>query len=313
METIKLGISACLTGEEVRFDRGHKRSPFAMDQLGKFVQYQAFCPEVAIGLPIPRPTIRQVRDEDIIKVCRPDGTGDVTDALREYGKSVAQKSGHLSGFIVCAKSPSCGMERVKVYAPDGKGSEANGVGAFTEQIMKHNPLLPVEENGRLNDPIIKENFVMRIFVYKKWQKLVESGLTQHKLFEFHSQNKYLLMAHNQEFYKTLGRQLAESDLPVQETADQYILGLMTALKHKATRKTHSNTLLHIAGYFKKDLSKQQKEELIEQIESYRTGLLPLLAPLTLFKHYLREFPKAYLQQQSYFEPYPMELRLRYGY
>lgn len=313
MEKIKLGISACLAGQEVRFDRGHKRSSFCMDQLNDFVEYQTFCPEVAIGLPIPRPTIRQIKEDNVIKVCRPDGTGDVTEDLTEYGKKVASMTGHLSGFIFCAKSPSCGMERVKIYDPEGKGADASGIGMFAKQIMENNPILPCEENGRLNDPILKENFVMRIFVYKKWQNLVESGLTQHKLFEFHSQNKYLLMAHNQEFYNTLGRQLAEAGQDVELTAHEYITGLMTALKHKATRRTHSNALMHLAGYFKNDLNKQQKQELLDQIEGYRKGLLPLLAPLTLFKHYLREFPKQYLQQQSYFEPYPMELRLRYGY
>jgi uncharacterized protein YbbK (DUF523 family) len=212
---ITLGISACLAGQQVRFDRSHKKSTFCIDQLGKFVDYQPFCPEVAIGLPIPRPTIRQIRQGDVIKVSRPDGSGDVTEALQTYGKKVANSISHLSGFVFCAKSPSCGMERVKVYNLEGTGSDASGVGAFAAEIMQANPLLPCEENGRLNDPIIRENFVMRVYVYNQWQQLVEQGLTKHQLIQFHSNHKYLLMAHHIELYKELGRLLGTSDLAVE--------------------------------------------------------------------------------------------------
>ncbi|NTS76474.1 DUF1722 domain-containing protein [Catenovulum sp. SM1970] len=312
-QAIKLGISACVKGEKVRFDSGHKRSHFCVEELGKHVEYKTFCPEVAVGLPVPRPTIRQVRYGDVIKVCRPDGSGDVTDPMVEYGRSVASKISDLSGFIFCAKSPSCGMERVKVYHDHGKGSESIGIGVFAEQIMKANPNLPCEENGRLNDAILRENFVMRVFAYKNWQSLVADGLTKHKMIEFHSQYKYLIMAHDYEGYRELGQLLARADIELAEQADRYITRLMQALKNKASRKSHTNTLMHLQGYFKKQLSKEQKAELSEHIKAFRDGVMPLMGPITLLKHYLREHPKEYLAQQVYFEPYPVELKLRYGY
>jgi uncharacterized protein YbbK (DUF523 family) len=242
-QIIKLGISACLAGEKVRFDTGHKKSNFCMDELGKHVEYQRFCPEVAVGLPIPRPTIRQVRVGDTIKVCRPDGTGDVGPQLTEYGKKVAtEQASKLSGFIFCAKSPSCGMERIKIYNEAGTGNTSEGVGFFAEQIMAHNPLLPCEENGRLNDMHLRENFVMRIYTYKNWQVLREQPVTVHRLTQFHAKYKYLLMAHNYQAYKDLGNLLGTYDgTDYEALADDYISGLMTALKKPASRKNNSNT------------------------------------------------------------------------
>ncbi|MEW6999260.1 YbgA family protein [Colwelliaceae bacterium BS250] len=310
---ITIGISACLVGQNVRYDSSSKTSHFCVKELGQHVQYRSFCPEVAIGLPVPRPTIRQIKKDDLITVSRPDGTGDVTEALKEYGKRVAQISEKFSGYIFCAKSPSCGMERVKVYSEDGKGSTSDGIGTFAREIMTANPLLPCEENGRLNDQVIRENFVARVFAYRNWQDLVKSGLTQHKLTTFHSRYKYTVMSHDLVAYKQLGQLLARADMAVETMAEQYILGLMTALKIKASRKNHSNTLQHMQGYFSKQLSKVEKSELRQQIEDYREGLVPLVVPLTLIKHYLLHYPKAYIQQQSYLDPYPADLRLRYGY
>lgn len=307
----KIGISACVAGEQVRFDKGHKRSDFCMSQLAPFVDYQAFCPEVAIGLPVPRPTIRQVQLNDGIHVSRPDGDGDVTQDLTEYGQTVASKIDHLSGFIFCQKSPSCGMERVKVYQEDGKGSTASGIGLFAKQIMVHNPNLPCEENGRLMDPALRENFMIRVFTYRHWQDLLSSGLTKHKLIEFHSKRKYLLMSHHLISYKETGRLLARADLKLEEMAQQYISILMSGLKHVATHKSHTNTLQHLQGYFKKVLTKQQKSELSTHINDFRAGLVPLLVPLTLINHYLKEFPQQYLAAQVYLSPYPQELKLRY--
>lgn len=312
-ESITLGISACLTGQEVRFDKSHKKSDFCMNQLGKHVQYQAFCPEVAVGLPVPRPTVRQIKYGDVIKVSRPDGSQDITEALTAYSKKVADSIAHLSGFVFCKSSPSCGMERVKVYYDHGKGAEHDGIGFFAKEVMAANPNLPCEENGRLNDPVLRENFIMRIFIYKKWQNLLASGLTKHKLTQFHSENKYLLMSHDQSAYRNIGRLLGESDLDADALGAEYISQLMAALKLRASRKNHANTLQHLQGYFKKYLDSDKKAELKEQIECYRQGLVPLLVPLTLIKHYLREFPNSYLQKQAYLSPYPDDLKLRYGY
>ncbi|WP_111979838.1 YbgA family protein [Algibacillus agarilyticus] len=310
---IQIGISACLIGEKVRFDSGHKRSNFCVEELGQHVVYKPFCPEVAVGLPIPRPTIRQIRKNDMIHVSRPDGTGDVTDLMTAYGKKIGLLVDSMCGYVFCAKSPSCGMERVKVYHENGSGSESTGVGLFAAEIMKADPLLPCEENGRLNDAVLRENFVLRVFTYHKWKQLKAAGITKHKLINFHSQHKYLVMSHTTAGYKSLGQLLARADLPIQEQADLYIAGLMNALKNKASRKSHSNTLQHLQGYFKKHLNKGQKHELTLRIAEYREGLVPLVVPLTLLKHYLLEHPKAYIESQVYFDPYPADLKLRYAY
>ena len=310
---LTIGISACVLGEKVRYDTGHKRSYFCTEELSEFANFKAFCPEVAIGLPIPRPTIRQIIRDNIITVSRPDGSGDVTEQLTAYGKQVAGQISHLSGFIFCAKSPSCGMERVKVHHHHGKGSDSNGIGFFAREVMKANPLLPAEENGRLNDAVIRENFITRVFTYQKWLELKESGLTKHKLIQFHSQQKYLVMSHHIESYRQLGKLLAKADIDINEQSDLYISGLMAALKNKASRKSHTNTLHHLQGYFKKQLDAAKRDELTNEIAAYRKGLSPLLVPLTLIKHYLIEFPNEYLIQQAYLNPHPQELRLRYGY
>ena len=312
-EDLLIGISACLIGEKVRFDASNKPSTFCIKEFSNHVTYKSFCPEVAIGLPIPRPTIRQIKKDDVIHVSRPDGSGDVTEALTLYAHKVAKATKNLSGYIFCAKSPSCGMERVKVYNPEGHALPSNGIGAFAKVIMETNPLLPCEENGRLNDMVLRENFVARVFAYKHWQTLVDSGLTKHKLTTFHSQYKYTVMSHDLIAYKNLGQLLARADIPLQELADEYILGLMTALKIKATRKKHANTLAHMQGYFSKHLQSNERQELCNHIDAYRIGLVPLVVPLTLIKHYLLQFPKDYLTRQSYLSPYPDELRLRYSY
>jgi len=312
-QDVVIGISACLVGEKVRFDASNKPSNFCIHEFGQHVTYKSFCPEVAIGLPIPRATIRQIKKGDVIAVARPDGSGDVTEALSAYGKKIAKLASQFSGYVFCAKSPSCGMERVKIYKETGDALKAEGVGVFAKEIMDANPLLPCEENGRLNDPIIRENFVARVYAYRHWQALVEEGITKHKLTTFHSQYKYTVMSHDLVAYKALGRLLADTSLSIEEMAEQYISGLMNALKVKATRKKHANTMAHIQGYFSKHLSSQQRQELCDQIDSYRKGLTPLIAPLTLIKHYLLMFPKDYLAKQVYLDPYPQELRLRYGF
>jgi len=308
-----LGMSACVHGEKVRYDTGHKKSDFCMTELSKHVDFQTYCPEVAIGLPIPRPTIRQVIKDEIITVSQPDGSGDVTEPLREYGQKIAKRIENLSGFIFCQKSPSCGMERVKVYYEHGKGCKHDGVGFFAKEIMTANPLLPCEENGRLNDIPLRENFIIRIFTYRHWQDLIASGLTKHKLIKFHSEHKYLVMSHHIESYKKLGQLLARADLPLNEQADSYIAGLMVALKKLSNRKSHTNTLMHLQGYFKKYLDKSQKQELVEKIQEYHEGVAPLLVPLTLINHYLREHSEEYLSAQVYLSPYPDDLKLRYGF
>jgi len=312
-----LGISACLVGQKVRFDGGHKRSAFCLDMLSEHVKFQSFCPEVAIGLSVPRPTIRLIEhqsddNKQLIALSQPDGSGDVTEKMTHYAEQVASSIDHLSGFVFTAKSPSCGMERVKVYQPNSNYNRNDGIGLFAQAVMQHNPNLPCEENGRLNDQQLRENFVLRIFAYHQWQQLEASGLTRHKLYQFQAKYKYLLMSHCGSGYAKLGKLLAQSEQPIELIAQQYIRLFMQALSQLATRKTHTNTLQHLQGYFSKMLNKRQKTELTAQIMAYRQGIVPLFAPLTLIKHYLNEFENQYLNLQVYFNPYPQSLKLRYS-
>ncbi|MGF1764940.1 DUF523 and DUF1722 domain-containing protein [Aliivibrio kagoshimensis] len=309
MDKVKVGISACLLGHKVRFDGGHKRSHFCAEALAEYVEYQTFCPEVAVGLPVPRPTIRQIDRGGIIHVSTPDGSSDVTTLLNEYGEQVASSIDSLSAFIFTAKSPSCGMERVKVWQHDGKGSKSDGIGLFAAKIMTLCPNLPCEESGRLNDPVIRENFILRMYAYHKWQSLLSGGMTKHKLVQFHSQYKYTLMSHQLVSYRQLGRLVASAEKDIDQLAQQYIKLFMQTLKIKSNRKTHTTTLQHVQGYFSRYLESYERVELTKQVHAYRLGIVPLLVPLTLLRHYLLKYPNPYLSQQTYFHPYPEALRL----
>ncbi|MFQ2091906.1 MULTISPECIES: DUF523 and DUF1722 domain-containing protein [Aeromonas] len=313
MYKIKVGISACLLGQEVRFDGGHKRSSFCERDLGSHFDYHPVCPEMAIGLGAPRAAIRLVKRQGEIRAEASNGSFDVTDRLIAFSEQKARQLDFLSGYILCAKSPSCGMERVRIYGANNEGSAKEGVGLFAKALMEANPLLPVEEDGRLCDPILRENFVLRVFAYHDWQQLCARGITASALIRFHSRYKYLVLSHATTHYRALGKllgNLAKADL--QEVADSYIKGLMAALTLRANRRSHTNVLMHLQGYFKRVLTPAQKQELCEAIDKYRTGLFPLLVPLTLIRHYLREYPNPYLSEQVYLNPHPDTLKLRYG-
>lgn len=309
---IQIGISACVIGHPVRFDGGHKKLHFAEQQLGHYVSYKPICPEMAIGLGAPRPAIRQLLLQNQLRICgSADISFDVTDDLQQFSQRQSQQLAGLTGYIVCAKSPSCGMERIKVYDDKGATLHHNGVGIFTQALREANPLLPVEENGRLNDPLIRENFVNRLFAYHHWQTLNHAGLTARALVDFHSHYKYLIMASSPQAYRELGRVVADlKSRPLAAVAAQYIAQLMPALEIKATRKTHANVLLHLQGYFKKQLPSREKQALSDTIHHYRQGLLPLMAPITLIRHLLERFPNDYLSGQRYLSPHPDALALR---
>lgn len=318
MYKIQVGISACLLGQQVRFDGGHKRSSFCEQDLGAHFDYHPVCPEMAIGLGSPRAAIRLVRRQGEIRAEASNGSFDVTEQLIAFSEQKVRQLGFISGYILCAKSPSCGMERVRVYAgtEDGGnsgGSAKEGVGLFARALMAANPLLPVEEDGRLCDPLLRENFVLRVFAYHDWQQLCARGLTAAALMAFHSRYKYLVLSHATTHYRALGRLLAQvGKANLNEVAQRYIQGLMTALRVLATRRNHTNVLMHLQGYFKRVLTPAQKQELTDTIDKYRTGILPLLVPLTLIRHYLREYPNPYLAGQVYLNPHPDTLKLRYG-
>lgn len=313
VEKIKVGISSCLLGNKVRFDGGHKQSKYCVQVLSQYFDFQTLCPEMAIGLGTPRRAIRLVRDEDLIRVIASDGSFEVTDQLKEYGEKTSPLLTKFSGYIFCAKSPSCGMERVTLYQKDSNQGNREGVGVFAAKVMADHPLMPVEEDGRLNDPLLRENFITRVLAYHQWLSLVEKGITKADLINFHARHKYLLMAHHPALYYKLGPLLADKGVPLAKVSEQYITGFMAILKNLPTRKGHTNTLQHLQGYFKRNLSSAERVDLAEQIDKYRQGLLPLMVPVTLIKHFLTLYPDPYLEQQVYLNPHPEALKLRYSH
>lgn len=316
MSKLNIGISSCLLGNKVRFDGGHKGFSFAMQALSPFVDYISVCPEMGIGLPTPRPALRlNLIDNQIRMTLSQDASSDYTDNMSEFAQTTFSHMPTLSGYIVCAKSPSCGMERVRVYSPKDNSNKKVGVGIYTAALIKQYPWLPVEEDGRLNDPILRENFVSRIFALHELNELSQQGITKAKLVAFHTKYKLLLLAHNQADYRDLGKQLAQvgKNTDLEKFFLVYRSCLMQTMSKIATRKNHTNVLMHMQGYFKQYLNSAQKMELTELVNKYRRGILPLLAPLTLLYHYARAYDVKYLLSQRYFEPYPESLRLRYGY
>ncbi|MEM7562205.1 MAG: DUF523 and DUF1722 domain-containing protein [Pseudomonadota bacterium] len=306
---IPLGVSSCLIGERVRFDGGHKQNRYLLDTLGKHFSYRSFCPEMAIGLGVPRQTIRLAKqDIEIRAIGNKDETLDVTDALIQSAHE--QKSWHqeIFGYIVKKDSPSCGMERVRVYQKEQP--QRNGMGLYTRTMMENFPSLPVEEEGRLGDPVLRESFIKRVFVYKRWHDMAEQGITWQSLTEFHARHKLILFSHNQQQARILGRQLSEArQQTASEYAKIYLPELMRILKITAKRSNHVNVLEHIRGYLKRDLDKDDKQELTDSIERYRLGLLPLIVPITLLKHHFRKHPSQYIERSFYMDPHPQELML----
>ncbi|SCY31148.1 YbgA family protein [Thiohalorhabdus denitrificans] len=310
---IPVGISSCLLGEEVRYDAGHKRDPYITGTLSEFFEFVPVCPEVAIGLGVPREPIHLVRSAPgsvrVVGTHHPEL--DVTEELHAYGRRMARELGDIHGYILKRASPSCGMERVKVHTPEGQPAGKDGHGAYAEALIEARPELPVEEEGRLGDPTLRENFIERVFVHHRWRTLETEGLTPGKLVDFHSRHKLLVMAHGNEAYRTLGRMVAaagQGDLAT--TARDYFATLMAALRRPADRKGHANVLYHLMGYLKEHLDPGDKAELVEVVESYRQGYVPLVVPLTLFNHHFRRHPHPYVAGQVYLQPHPAELMLR---
>jgi len=314
---VRIGISSCLLGEEVRYNGGHKRDAFLTDTFGRYVEWVAVCPEVELGMGTPRPSIRLERiggggSDPGIRLVMPSTGGDYTEAMREYaGRRVAALAAmDLDGYVLKRDSPSCGMERVKVYQGAGMPSK-DGRGLFAEALISRLPDLPVEEEGRLNDPLLRESFVTRVFVHHRWHQGEQADWTRASLMGFHERHKYVLMARNQAAMRRLGRLLGESDKrqPAADLAAAYRQGLTEALSRPATRRGHTNVLHHLAGYVSDALDREDRAELAETIERYRLGLVPLVVPLTLIRHHVRRQGVEYLRDQVYLEPHPHELML----
>lgn len=311
IEKIRIGVSACLLGERVRYDGDHKRDAFIVETLGAAFEVVPVCPEVAIGMGVPRPPVRLVGDPQRPRALGVDDPSfDVTAPLIAFGRRMAVELDDIGAYVFKSRSPSCGPAGVKVYN-GGKAPRARGVGLYAREIMTRQPLLPVVEEAQLDDLGVRDNFIERIFAYRRWIQLLASGFTPAKLVEFHSRHKLSLMAHGAAHYRALGQLVAQTQvLRPSRLAEEYGKGFMAALKHAATRKRHANVLQHLMGYLKKDIDHDDKAELLELIDAYRTGITPLLAPLTLLRHHFRRFPHSYVSRQLYLYPDPVESSLR---
>lgn len=309
---LRLGISRCLLGDEVRFDGGHKRDNFLTDVLGPYVEWVSVCPEVEAGLGTPREAMRLVGDPAHPRLLTIKSGRDHTRALEKMTAGRLAELGNLdlSGYVFKRGSPSCGVERVRVYTEHAMPSHS-GVGLFARAFIEQFPLIPVEEEGRLCDAPLRENFIERVFCYRRYQDLLQNGVTRQAVVRFHTIHKYLLLAHSAQHYQTLGRLVgqAEHHRP-KELALKYGELFMNALAVKATVRKHVNVLQHILGYFKTQLGPSQKTELLGVISDYHQGLTPLIVPLTLIKHYVHLFDVGYIRDQVYLNPHPKELMLR---
>ncbi len=310
--SIRIGISACLLGEKVRYDGGHKRDNYLVETFGRYVEWVPVCPEVEMGLGTPRETLRLVRIGNDVHMVMPKTGADHTDGMRAYAARRVRElvREELRGYILKKDSPSCGMERVRVFDAHGVPSKS-GRGLFAEALLQHFPHLPVEEEGRLCDARLRENFIERVFAYERLRLLFTPHWSIAGLVAFHTAHKLLLMAHSPLFYKSLGRLVAEAkSVPRTNLRDQYESEFMGALREMATTKRHVNVLQHMAGYFSKQLDPASRQELQSVIQDFHWGFVPLVVPLTLINHYVRKYDVEYLRGQVYLEPHPKELMLR---
>ena len=309
--SIEVGLSACLAGHEVRYNGGHSKSKLCLNQLSQHFKFKTFCPEVAAGFSTPRPTMRLTGSpENPVLQYSDDDSQDLTQQLVDGFKNKLDNFKELDGYILMKNSPSCGMERIKIYQKNGYPHKERGMGLFASALKKTYPLMPIEEEGRLHDPRLCENFILRVYAYHNFKKEVLNQPSVHNLIQFHSSYKYVLMAHSQPTYKSLGRMLANIN---KEQLDaflpEYFSQFMLALGKPASSKNHTNTLLHIMGYLKRTVSSDARKNISDIIYQYHKGLLPLVAPMTLLKHHIQQTGNDYIRAQRYLQPYPEELGL----
>ena len=309
-EKIKIGISRCLLGENVRYDGGHKLDRYITETLGKYFDYVGVCTEVECGMTTPREALRLVGDPAAPRLMTQKTKKDYTDQMQDWGRRRLDglEPEELCGYIFKAKSPSSGMTRIKVYQENG-APLTTGVGIWARMFMDRFPLLPAEDDGRLHDPRIRENFIERVFVFKRFRDMIKKGENTGNLVEFHTRHKLLIRAHSEEVYKEMGKLVAEAKGRDNVFAE-YLDLLTRALQLQTTVKKHRNVLTHILGHFKKDLSSDEKKEMLELIDHYASGLVPLIVPITLINHFVRKYDEQYLKGQYYLNPHPIELKLR---
>jgi uncharacterized protein YbgA (DUF1722 family)/uncharacterized protein YbbK (DUF523 family) len=309
---IRIGISACLLGDEVRFDGGHKRDAFLTDVLGPHVQWVKVCPEVEVGMGTPRETLRLIRSGDELRMQTTRTGVDYTERMNRWSKKRLEELARedLSGYVLKKDSPSCGMERVKVYG-GGAMPARTGRGLFAKALLERFPLLPVEEEGRLTDPHLRENFIERVFAYRRLIDLFSTKWSNGSVVRFHTGHKMALLAHSTTAYQKLGRLVARvSAMPREDFRHEYAQQFMNTLRVPATRKRHTNVLMHMAGHLSDRIDRESRHELSATIDEYHRGLVPLVVPLTLIRHHVRAAGVEYLKGQTYLEPHPRELMLR---
>ncbi len=308
---IPVGISACLLGLEVRHDKGHKHSRYCTGVLSRYFEFRSLCPEMGAGLSAPRKAMHLAEQGGELRMITTDGRRDYTDLMQDFITRTMPSLAPLRGYILMAKSPSCGMERIRVYNDDGNVQHRDASGLFAAALQTHYPLMPLEEEGRLNDDTLRENFIERVFLYDDWCQLREQGLTAQRLIDFHSRHKFQLLAHCQKTYRQLGPLLSDlKSRPLEDIAEEYIQALMVAMKKRVSRGAHVNTLQHLAGFLREGLSDTDRALINEQIEAYLREEVPLIVPMTLLRGGMRKVPQPYLEKQGYLSPYPDDLGLR---
>ncbi len=309
---IRVGVSSCLLGHKVRYDGGHKLDKYIRDTLGQYLEFVPVCPEVECGLGVPREAMRLVGNPESPRLMTVRTGRDLTEQILAWAQKRLEEleSLGLCGFIFKGGSPSSGLERVKVYTPDGMPSQ-RGIGLFAKAFVERFPLVPVEEDGRLHDPGLRENFIERLFVMKRWKQFRDLNGSASALVEFHTTHKLLILSHSPKHHSQMGKLVAQVGKgSLSQLIEQYERLLLDSLKLRATRAKHCNVLEHMLGYFKKELSSEEKQEMLELLSSYREGLLPLIVPVTLMNHYVRKYKQPYLSRQVYLRPHPLELQLR---
>lgn len=318
---MRIGISRCLLGDEVRWDGGHKRDAYLVDIFGPQVTWVPLCPEVESGLPVPRQTMRLEHSPEggtlvngiPVRLIMPRSGGDWTDEMAGWSrqKAKALAAAHLDGFILKRDSPSCGLERVKIYGGSGGAGERKGRGIFAEALLAACPDLPVEEEGRLTDARLRENFIERVFAHARLRALFDGRWTVGDLVRFHTAHKLALLAHRPATYKALGVLVAQAKgRPRAEVRAEYIRAFMDGLRVVATPARHVNVMHHMLGHFRGLVDPGTRDELLGSIEEYRKSHVPLVVPLTLLHHYAKRHKVDYLLGQSYLQPHPRELALR---
>lgn len=312
MEKIKIGISSCLLGEKVRYDGGHKWDRYITDTLGQFFEWVPVCPEVEYGLPVPREAMHLIGTPDSPHLVTVRTGIDHTEDMLEWVAKKLKKLGkeELCGFIFKSRSPSSGISGVKVYTSSGMPGK-KGAGIFGGAFTRHFPIIPVIDDGRLHNLSLRENFIERVFVYRRWKEFLKKGGSVRDLISFHTEHKLIILSHSPKHFSALGQLIAAATkFKLDDLLSEYIRLLMEGLSLIATLKKNTDVLLHIMGYFKKHLSSDDKQELLEVIELYHKGYVPLIVPITLIKHYIRTFDALYLKRQYYLNPHPIELMLR---